>query len=130
MKKTIICCLLLFITFLYGCQKEVQPDSPFNTATLMNVSLLHQDYDKFLELFSEGRQEYVSKEIFDELVQIQQSSLGSVGYQNYELLTFDNGEMVLVNLAPEIDGKVNIQDIIFVPEHMQDLFKRNLSEKK
>lgn len=128
-KTTTFICLLFLLTFVYGCQKEIQPDSPSNTATLLNHSLFHNDYDRFLALFSEGRKEYVSEELFDELVHIKNRSSGGLQFRNYELLIFDNGEMVLVNLTPKRDGKVEIQDIIFVPEDMQDLFKTNLTKK-
>ena len=42
-------------------------------------------------------------------------------FKTYELLGFDNGEMVLLNLTP--DAKYEIQDVVIVPDELKSIFK-------
>ncbi len=121
-RKVTISLLLLII--VVGCTSEIKPDSPENTTMLLNVSPVHNDFDAFTNLFNEGRQEYLGKqklkEQFEDLVQMNDRSSGSLSFRNFELLTFDTGEMVLVNLTPEIAGEVKVEDIVIVPDEMKN----------
>lgn len=123
MKEIIFSVMFLFL-FIYGCsnENEIQPDKPENTAMLMNHSLFFNDYDSFLALYSEGRRDSVTKELFDVLVQIKNESTGGANYRNYELVTFDNGKMLLIQLSHKREGRVEIENIIVVREEMQELF--------
>lgn len=117
--------LFLAFSFLFligaGCSSKetLKPDSPKNTAWLMKLAADHDDFSQFESLFSEGRKVAATEQSFD---QLQAITTAGTSYTSYELLTFENGEMVLVHLAPIEGGKVAIQDIIFVPEEMRELF--------
>jgi len=44
-------------------------------------------------------------------------------YANYVLVTFENGEMLLVRLSPEkVNGEYKIEDVIIVPDEMKEMF--------
>ena len=46
-------------------------------------------------------------------------------YPNYETITFDDGEMLLVRITPDkIDGEYKIEDVTIVPEEMRDFFNQ------
>ena len=47
-----------------------------------------------------------------------------VGHETYELLKFDNGEMILVEFStmPE-DGEFKVQGIKIIPDEMKEFFK-------
>jgi len=125
MKRNLFFVVLILMSIV-GCSsnKEVQPDSPLNTSLLLNHSFFVNDFDKFMSIYSESRKQYASEELFDKLVQIKMSSKGSVEYKNLELMTFDNGEMILVKLYENSNGKVEIEDIIIVPEDIREFFKK------
>lgn len=86
----------------------------------MKVSIDQQDYKRFNQLFSEGRANSVQKNEFEGLKTL--TSARTV-YTNYELLRFDNGNMLLVRLTPpNEDGEIEIEDVKIVPEEMKSLF--------
>ncbi|WP_308635793.1 hypothetical protein [Paenibacillus silvisoli] len=115
----IIATMCVFL--LSSCSNnEVKPDSPVNTAHLMKLSIDYQDYDRFNQLFSEGRADSVPKSEFEKL-----KTLTSAGtqYNNYELLKFENGKMLLVRLAPPNEaGEIFIEDVKVIPEELSYLF--------
>lgn len=50
-------------------------------------------------------------------------------YKNYELITFTNGKMLLINLTPENEnGEYKIQDVIEVPDNMKSLFSSDTTK--
>lgn len=119
MKKLIV--ILLLLGLLVGCrQNVVKPDSPLNTAHIMKLSIDEQDYERFNQLFSEGKINTVTKSEFERLHTL---TSARTTYSNYELLTFENGSMVLVKLTPpNEDGEIEIEDIKVVPREMKSLF--------
>jgi len=123
MKKGIIFLnfLLLLTLAVIGCNNnELKPVSPTNTTWLMKLAIDNQDYEHFSSLFSEGRKGIVSESEFSELKKM--TSPGTE-FSNYELLTFDNGQMLLVRLTPlGEDNIIEIEDVIVVPEDMKQLF--------
>lgn len=45
-------------------------------------------------------------------------------YTHYELLTFENDEMLLVRLTPEkVNGEYKIEDVVIVTSKMKEIFK-------
>ncbi|WP_078379961.1 hypothetical protein [Sutcliffiella halmapala] len=118
-RMLVVLSLLLLIGAGCSSNQTVNPDSPKNTAWLMKLAADNNDFAHFESLFSEGRKVAASQESFDQLRNL--TSAGT-SYASYELLTFENGEMVLVHLIPMEDGKIEIQDIIFVPKEMRELF--------
>lgn len=112
---------LVLLCTLLGCSsKEVQIDNALNVTHKMKMSIDNQDYEKFNRLFSEGRINSVQKSDFEELKTF---TTAGASYNNYELLTFENGKMFLVRLTPSNEeGEVFIEDVKIVPEEMRSLF--------
>lgn len=115
--------LLIFLFILIGCSNEkvVEPDTPFNAAHLMKFQIDHQEYDRFQSLFAEGKDDSVSLEEFKEFGEV---STSGANFKNYELITFSNGEMLLVEFKPNLDEEEHyeIMSVKKVPEEMKKLF--------
>ncbi|GEN56971.1 hypothetical protein GCM10012290_16540 [Halolactibacillus alkaliphilus] len=52
-------------------------------------------------------------------------STSGENFKNYELLTFDNGEMLLIKFKPQLDNEeeLKIVNVIRIPDDMKELFK-------
>lgn len=109
---------------IIGCSNEtVKPDNPVNTAWLMKLAIDNDDYASFDSLFADGRKGSISESDFKELKKI---TTARAGYTRYQLVTFDNGEMLLVKLRitpPNENNEIEIEDVIVVPDDMKELFK-------
>lgn len=120
-KALIIMCVMVFSLFLFSCEDTVKPDTEQNATWLMKLAIDENDYERFNELFSEGRKNTVSEKIFDAMSEL---STAGASYKNYELITFENGEMLLVKLTPmTIDGEYKIEDVMIVPDEMKSFFE-------
>lgn len=120
-KSIILISILMICVVLTSCQKTVKSDTPQNTGWLMKLAIDNGDYERFNNLFSEGRKDIISRESFDEMKNI---TTAGTGHTHYQLLTFGNGEMLLVMLTPEkINGEYKIEDVIIVPNEMKGIFK-------
>jgi hypothetical protein len=113
----------LLLGVVFGCSsKTLEPDTPENTAWLMKLAIENDNYASFDSLFAEGRKGSISESDFKELKKM--TTAGS-SYERYELVTFDNGEMLLVKLRiphSNEDSKIEIEDVIVVPDDMKELF--------
>jgi len=122
MKKFAIVLMLLFS--LLGCsnEKAMEPDTSMNAAWLMKLNIDSQNYDSFQSLFFEGSKDNVSRETFEQFGELTTSG---TNFRSYELLTFDNGEMLLVEFAPksEDDEQYKIVNVKEVPDDMKTLFE-------
>ena len=123
-KKIIVITLILacFTFMVVSCtsKKILKADSSGNAGWLMTLAIQNNNYDRFNELFSEGRENSLSIEEFNKL-----KSLTTAGtdFKHYELLTFTNGEMFLIRLTPEkVNGEFKIEDVIRVASEMKPLF--------
>ncbi|MED4018924.1 hypothetical protein [Sutcliffiella cohnii] len=114
--------ICVFFVVMVGCSSnKVQPDSTENVAWLMKLAINNNDYEAFDSLFSEGRKGSVSRTDFSEFEKL---TTTGANYKKYELVTFENGEMLLVRLTPvNEDNEYEIEDVIVVPEEMKVLFK-------
>ena len=110
--------VVLCLAFV-SCQRVVKLDTPANAAWLMKLAVDTGDYQHFQSLFSETRKDAVSEEAFREMGEI---TTAGMGIAQYSLLTFENGEMMLVRLAPETKGEYKIEDVMIVPDDMKALF--------
>ena len=122
---------MLTLTTLSGCQSDLRPTTPINTSILLTQYLESENYALFNSIVSELSQENISEADFKQLIQLKksgQSSTPSTSFQLYTTLTFDNGNMILVNFVPAIDapidGKYLIQDVTLVPDEMKSLFEQ------
>ncbi|WLD94359.1 hypothetical protein [Alkalihalobacillus sp. AL-G] len=115
---------LFFVLIIAGCNNEkvIQPDTPVNASWLMKLQIDNKDYGRFQSLFYEGAEENVSKETFQQFGEITTSG---TNFKNYELLTFENGEMLLVEFAPKQDNDdvYKIVNVKLVPNEMKSLFR-------
>ncbi|WP_064092657.1 putative periplasmic lipoprotein [Rossellomorea aquimaris] len=122
MKKRMIA--LIFVFILVGCSNEkvIQPDTPSNVTQLMKYQIDNQNYSAFQSLFSEGTEDTISKETFQQIGEI---STAGANFKNFELLTFDNGEMLFVEFKPKLENEdeYKIVNVKVVPEEMKELFK-------
>jgi uncharacterized lipoprotein NlpE involved in copper resistance len=121
--KKIVVGILLILLILVGCNEKVmQPDTPLNATNLMKFQIDNQNYSAFQSLFLEGTEDAVSVDTFQEFGEI---STASANYKNYELLTFSNGEMLLVEFKPKLEDEDEYQivDVKRVPDEMKSLFE-------
>lgn len=114
--------LFIVILLLTACgDQSIQPTTPLNTSILMKSHIDNQNYDFFQSLFAEGYQDSISKETFDEFTEF---STSGANYKNYELITFNNGEMLLVEFKPALDNEdeLKIVNVTRIPEEAKYLF--------
>ena len=122
-KNLILITFVVMASIFTSCtnSKLVKPDTPDNASLLLKMAISNGNYDSFNALFSDGRKNIVSKETLTEFSKI--STAGSGNYL-YELITFTNGEMLLVRYtAKKVDGEYKVEDVVKVPEDMKKLFK-------
>ncbi|GEM02534.1 hypothetical protein SAMN05421839_1428 [Halolactibacillus halophilus] len=121
MKKLVF---IFSVIMLTACSSDqpMKPTTPMNTAHLMKLHIDSQNYDYFQSLFSEGREDVISEETFESFGEL---STSGANFKNYELLTFDNGEMLLIEFKPQLDNEeeLKIVNVIRVPDNMKELFE-------
>lgn len=113
------------LAFLTGCTspKVVKPDTPTNAAIVLTNAMRIKDYDLFQSYFTESRKDAVSEADFE---RFSASYPGSAGLSLYEVMTFPNGEMFLVRLAPPVSDKEGLykaEDMIEIPEEIKEFFQ-------
>ena len=115
----------IFAFMLVGCsnQKMLRPDTTITTTYLMKFQIDKQNYSMFQSLFSEGAENTISKDEFNQFGEI---STSGARFQNFELLTFDNGEMLLVEFQPKFENEdeYKIVNVQIVPDEMKVLFEK------
>lgn len=57
--------------FLSSCEDTVKADTEQNATWLMKLAIGENDYDRFNELFSEGRKNTISEESFDAMGELE-----------------------------------------------------------
>lgn len=115
--------MILLSLSLISCSKSepLKADTPVNTAIVMEGYLKAGNYEGFNKLFTEGRKNTISIDQFNEL---KKTATNGTDLKHYELLTFSNGEMVLLTLTQEkVDGEYKIQDVKNIPEGMKEVFQ-------
>jgi hypothetical protein len=121
MKKLVF---ILSVILLTACSSDqpMKPTTPTNTAQLMKFHIDSQNYDYFQSLFAEGREDIISEETFESFSEL---STSGANFKNYELLTFDNGEMLLMEFKPQLDNEeeLEIVNVIRIPDDMKELFE-------
>ncbi|CAM2908606.1 hypothetical protein PASE110613_07165 [Paenibacillus sediminis] len=119
----------IFICIVVGCSssKMISPNTLENTNRLLKDSLNNKDYALFQTYLSEPQKNKISRSQFEELTKM---TTAGWGQDIYSLISFENGEMLLVNIIkdPKNNGYFKIQDIKRVPEEMKELFKKSSIE--
>ena len=118
-KKSIIAIILLIcILLLAACQKT--NNTPLLASMSMKASMEHLNYEEFKDAYAQGEESWISEGQFLEV-----KSLLTPGssHKTYELVKFDNGEMILVEFAttPQ-NGEYKVQGIKIIPDEMKDFF--------
>jgi hypothetical protein len=118
-KNIIITVSLLFnIVLGFIFYNEYTREGPVDVGLSFKEAVRVENYGLAKTLIAEDRQEQISEET---LIKINEVMSASTSFKTYELLEFDNGEMVLLNLTP--DTKYEIQDIVIVPDELKSIFK-------
>jgi hypothetical protein len=120
-RALILTVLILASVTLASCEGKLRADTPINTLTLLENTISNDDYDRFNALFGDWCEGKVSTADLGEF-----SKLSSFGYGSsfYGVITYSNGEMLLVQIAPEkVDGEYKVENVVKVPEEMKELFK-------
>lgn len=121
-KIGLLLCLSIILAACSNDNNAWKPNSPQNTTSLMKMYALQDNFEEFESLFLNGTDSERTEASFHQLKGIATSN---AGINNFTLLTFDNGEMVLVHLIPipNQEGEVLIQNVIKVPEGMRDFIQ-------
>lgn len=78
-----------------------------------------ENYTKAEAFIAEEKEAEISTDLLKEINELAGSG---TSYETYELLKFDNGNMVLLNLTP--DKNLKIQGIKIIPEEMGFVFEQ------
>ncbi|MGN0028091.1 MAG: hypothetical protein ACI33I_13970 [Clostridium sp.] len=127
MKKSTLLFSLIIISslFLLSCTKDksMKPNSPINASIMLKNYIDAENYEGFNDLFSDDLKNSVSKEDFEKLKNI--STSGS-DHSLYNIITFENGEMLLVKLYQiEATSEYKVENVMKVPEEFKALFDEN-----
>jgi hypothetical protein len=109
-------CLNLFLGIII--YYEVTKREPVDVGLLFKKAVRVKNYELAKTLMAEGRKEQISDE---DLKKVNELMSAGTTHKTYQLLEFDNSEMVLLNLSP--NDKYEIQDVVIVPEGLKSLFK-------
>ena len=118
-KKSIIAIILLICILLFAaCQKT--NNTPLLSSMSMKASMEHLNYEEFRNEYAQGEESWISEEQFLEVKSLLTSNSS---HKTYELVKFDNGEMILVEFAttPQ-NGEYKVQGIKIIPDEMKDFF--------
>ncbi len=119
-KKSIILIISsIIILLITACQKV--NNTPLQASMSMKADMEHLNYEEFKDAYAKGEESWITKEQF---VEVKGLMTSRVGHETYELLKFDNGEMILVEFAALTEkGEFKIQGIKIVPDEMKEFFK-------
>lgn len=97
---------------------ETLKKEPVEVGLSFKEAVRVENYEQAQRFMAEGRRAHISNET---LKKINEAMSASTSYNTYELLEFNNGEMVLLNLTP--DENYEIQDVVIVPDEFKAIFK-------
>ncbi len=109
---------LLSILSITACQKTNQ--TPLNASMAMKTSIENLNYEEFRGVYAKGEESWISEDLF---IEVKSLLTSKSSHETYELLKFENGEMILVEFAtiPQ-DGEYKVQGIKIVPDDIKDFF--------
>ncbi|MEN8698520.1 hypothetical protein [Bacillus infantis] len=113
----IIVSILLNTGLGFLVYKEMAKPDPVGVGLSFKEAVRTENYELATSLMTEGRKAKISDEL---LQQIKVRMGASTSFNTYELLKFENGEMVLLLLTP--DDRYEIQDVVIVPKGMRGVF--------
>ena len=120
--KNIVIVLSIVLNFILVTMiiigKNDDNDNPTEVGILFKEAVRTENYTLAKRIVAQDRDEHVTEETLKKINEIMSSKNS---FKTYELLEFDNGEMVLLNLTPNNEYK--IQDVTIVPEEFKAVFK-------
>ncbi|WP_223702639.1 hypothetical protein [Sutcliffiella deserti] len=118
--KNTILILSIFLNVVLGFlfYHETKKEGPVEVGLSFQQAIRTENYALAKTLMAEGRVEHISSETLKKVNEIMSAG---TGYKTYELLEFDNGEMVLLDLTP--NKEYEIQEVIIVPNELKSIFK-------
>lgn len=122
-RNLLLLAIILTIPLFSACtgEKPMEPDTPEKAVIMLKQSLSNNDEEGLNALLIESKRGTVSKDTLKELKSI---TTAGAELQKYEIIHFENGEMLLVRLSEDLgSGRYEIADIKQVPEEMKELFE-------
>lgn len=120
--KNIVIVLSIVLNFILVTMifidKNDDNASPTDVGILFKEAVRTENYTLAKRIVAQDRDGHVTEETLKKINGIMSSN---TSFKTYELLEFDNGEMVLLNLTP--NNEYTIQDVIIVPEGFKGVFK-------
>ncbi|WP_407268979.1 hypothetical protein [Radiobacillus sp. PE A8.2] len=114
----IVVSVLLNVVFGFLFYNETTKKGPVDVGLSFKEAVRVENYELAKTLMAEGKQEHIAEETLKKVNEVMSAG---TSFKTYELLEFDNGEMVLLNLTP--DAKYEIQDVVIVPDELKSIFK-------
>jgi hypothetical protein len=114
----IILSVLLNVVLGFLFYNETVKEGPVDVGVSFKEAVRVEHYEVARTLMAEDRVEHISSKTLEKVNEIMSSG---TNFKTYQLLEFDNGEMVLLNLTP--NKKYEIQDVVIVPDELKSIFK-------
>jgi preprotein translocase subunit SecF len=114
----IVLSVLLNIVLGFMFYNESSKKSPLDVGISFKEAVRVENYALAKTLMADGRKEQISDETLKKVNELMSEN---TSFKTYELLEFDNGEMVLINLTP--NEKYEVQDVVIVPDELKPFFK-------
>ncbi|PLR71127.1 MULTISPECIES: hypothetical protein [Bacillus] len=117
--KNILIAASIFLNIGLGLvvYKELSKPDAGEVGLIFKEAVRTENDQQARTLMAEGRKAKISDELLQQ-IKVRMSS--GTSFNTYELLKFENGEMVLLHLTP--DDRYEIQDVMIVPEEMRGVF--------
>ncbi|MCP1157117.1 MULTISPECIES: hypothetical protein [Bacillus] len=117
--KNILIAASIFLNIGLGLvvYKELSKPDAGEVGLIFKEAVRTENDQQARTLMAEGRKAKISDELLQQM-KVRMSS--GTSFNTYELLKFENGEMVLLHLTP--DDRYEIQDVMIVPEEMRGVF--------
>jgi hypothetical protein len=111
--KSIVIVLSMCLNLVLGIiiYNEVTKKEAVDVGLAFKQAVSVKNYDHVRTLLTEGREKQIKDE---DLKKVNDLMSAGTTYKTYQLLEFDNGEMVLLNLTP--NDKYEIQEVVIVPK--------------
>ncbi|MFA7533287.1 MAG: hypothetical protein WCY46_03055 [Tissierellaceae bacterium] len=121
MKKKNIIFIIFLVAILLSTACQKTNHTPMHASMSMKANMEHLDYEDFNDIYSKGEENWISKEQFYEVKGLLTSG---VHHETYELLKFDNGEMILVEFSTRLEGgEFKVQGLKIIPDEMKGFFE-------
>jgi hypothetical protein len=114
----IILSVLLNVVLGFLFYNETTKEGPVDVGLSFKEAVRVEHYEVARKLMAEGREEHISSETLEKVNEIMSSG---TSFKTYQLLEFDNGEKVLLNLTT--NKEYEIQDVVIVPDELKSIFK-------